>query len=464
MKYYPKEAMDREKCGFEHVSQGEIYIREYEVVFNQLRRFAGVGISEKDLIRKFLSGMRVEIRNRCRVVTYHRLGDLVEKAAEQEAGLAEVKKLAKAVHVKSGKAPESQRRAGDPSELPRCPRCHRSHSGQCMRCLTCGKMGHTAKYCWVKPLDTPPVRQIAAPAAPAVAQVCFGCGQPGHIVRDCMRRGNAALPPPPKRLAIAPRVFAVGDPQGAKPITVEIRNRCRIVTYHRLGDLVEKAAEQEAGLAEEKKLAKAVHVKSGKAPETQRRAGDPSGLPRCPRCHRSHSGQCMRCLTCGKMGQTAKYCWVKPLDTPPVRQIAAPAAPAVAQVCFGCGQPGHIVRDCPRRANAALPPPPKRLAIAPRVFAGRERHTFLILIGGEAFGRTIDRSRNREIIDRLFKSGEDRRLPLSPSREFRERRRERERVVMRRNRVLPYTALLQSFFATAVRLVTTTDHPLALSS
>ncbi|XP_022549585.1 uncharacterized protein LOC111201641 [Brassica napus] len=80
-------------------------------------------------------------------------------------------------------------------------------------------MGHTAKYCWVKPLDTPSVRQIAAPA---VAQVCFGCGQPGHIVRDCPRRGNAALPPPPKRLAIAPRVFAVGDPQGAEPIAGSI--------------------------------------------------------------------------------------------------------------------------------------------------------------------------------------------------------------------------------------------------
>ncbi|KAF3530583.1 hypothetical protein DY000_02040164 [Brassica cretica] len=168
-------------------------------------QFAGVGISEEDLIRKFLSGMQVEIRNRCRVVTYHRLGDLVEKAAEQEAGLAEEKKLAKTVQVKSGKAPESQRRAADQSGLPRCPRCHRSHSGQCMRCLTCGKMGHTTKYCWVKPLDTPPVRQIAAPA---VAQVCFGCGQPGHIVRDFPRRGNAALPPPPKRLAIAPRVFS----------------------------------------------------------------------------------------------------------------------------------------------------------------------------------------------------------------------------------------------------------------
>ncbi|KAF3487454.1 hypothetical protein F2Q69_00052374 [Brassica cretica] len=112
------------------------------------------------------------------------------------------------------------------------------------------------------------VGSVLAPAAPAVAQVCFGCNQPGQFIRDCPRRGNAALPPPPKRLAIAP------------------------LTYHILGELVEKAAEQEAGLEEEQKLAKAVHVKSGKAPESHSRGGDQSGLPTCPRCRRRHSGKC----------------------------------------------------------------------------------------------------------------------------------------------------------------------------
>ena len=90
----------------------------------------------------------------------------MEKAAEQEAGLAEEQKLAKAVHVKSAKAPESHSRGGDQyqSGLPTCRRCRRRHSGKCPRCFICGQLGHIAKYCQVKLVDMVPVRQIAAPA------------------------------------------------------------------------------------------------------------------------------------------------------------------------------------------------------------------------------------------------------------------------------------------------------------
>ncbi|KAG5395410.1 hypothetical protein IGI04_025373 [Brassica rapa subsp. trilocularis] len=212
-KYFPKEAMDRKKCEFEHVSQGEMSIREYEVVFNQLRRFAGVGISEEDMIRKFLSGMRVEIRNRCRVVTYHRLGDLMEKAAEQEAGLAEEQKLTKAVHVKSGKAPESHSRGGEQSGPPSCS----------SRREEAVDTNHTAIGARTKPLEPPEVsplrgRETHAPSPSAGATVHSGHSPPSptavrrsrrdrppsvHAEKSCRR--VAASPPSP------PLIFRAGD-------------------------------------------------------------------------------------------------------------------------------------------------------------------------------------------------------------------------------------------------------------
>ncbi|KAG5393617.1 hypothetical protein IGI04_023580 [Brassica rapa subsp. trilocularis] len=162
-KYFPKEAMDRKKCEFEHVSQGEMSIREYEVVFNQLRRFAGVGISEEDMIRKFLSGMRVEIRNRCRVVTYHRLGDLVEKAAEQEAVSGSPELVAGATvcrdHVQ----------LVTPDQHPRPPSCS-SRRDEAV------DTNHTAIGARTKPLEPPEVsplrgRETHAPSPSAGATV-----------------------------------------------------------------------------------------------------------------------------------------------------------------------------------------------------------------------------------------------------------------------------------------------------
>ncbi|XP_048624559.1 uncharacterized protein LOC106374025 isoform X1 [Brassica napus] len=219
-KYFPREALHEKKNDFEHLRQGAKSVREYEREFNQLRRFVGNNIDEEDLIRRFLDGMRVELRGRCSVVTYTSLEDLVEKAAVQEKCMGEEQKFSKPVQPKAGGASGSQKRPWEQTVAPRCGRCRRQHFGECLQCFNCGLVGHISKNC-----RKPPRTQVAVPAAavaPAVAaRNCYGCNQPGHIYRDCPRRGNAALPPPPKRPAIAPRVFTVGDPQGVEPIAGE---------------------------------------------------------------------------------------------------------------------------------------------------------------------------------------------------------------------------------------------------
>ncbi|XP_056850703.1 uncharacterized protein LOC130500031 [Raphanus sativus] len=213
-KYFPREALDEKKNDFESLRQGGKSVREYEHEFRQLHRFAGNGMDEEDLIRRFLKGMRVELRGRCSMATYTSLEDLVEKTVVQEKCMAEEQKYSRAVQPKSGGSSSSQKRTWEQTGTPRCGRCRRHHFGECFQCSNCGLLGHLLRDCW-----RPPRAQVGAPTAPVAAnRNCYGCNQPGHIFRDCPRRGNAALPPPPKRLAIAPRVFTVGEAEGAEPI------------------------------------------------------------------------------------------------------------------------------------------------------------------------------------------------------------------------------------------------------
>jgi len=91
-KYFPREALHQKRNAFEHLRQGTRSVREYEREFCQLRLFAGNHFDGEDLIRRFLDGMRVDLRGRCSMVTYTSLEDLVEKAVVQEACIAEEQK------------------------------------------------------------------------------------------------------------------------------------------------------------------------------------------------------------------------------------------------------------------------------------------------------------------------------------------------------------------------------------
>ena len=61
-KYFPREALHQKRNAFEHLRQGTRSVREYEREFCQLRLFAGNNFDQEDLIRRFLDGMRVDLR------------------------------------------------------------------------------------------------------------------------------------------------------------------------------------------------------------------------------------------------------------------------------------------------------------------------------------------------------------------------------------------------------------------
>ncbi|XP_018448383.1 uncharacterized protein LOC108819859 [Raphanus sativus] len=209
-KYFPKEALHQKRNEFQHLIQGGKTVRQYEHEFRELRMFAGTHFDDEDLMRMFLNGMRVDLRGRCSMANYTSLEDMVEKAVVQETCLVEEQKQSKAAQSKFEKTSESQKRTWDHTGAPNCGRCRRPHFGECFHCYSCGQYGHVQRNCRNRPLGA----QDAAPAAAVVAPgACYTCGQLGHISRSCPTKGPAA-----KRQAIAPRVYALGEADGAERI------------------------------------------------------------------------------------------------------------------------------------------------------------------------------------------------------------------------------------------------------
>ncbi|CAA7046066.1 unnamed protein product, partial [Microthlaspi erraticum] len=219
-KYFPQEAMDTMECSYLELRQGSMTVRDYEREFNRLSRFAGREPGEQKLIRRFMRGLRPDIRNHCSVRDYGSMIELVEKAAMMETGLEEEVKHLKSTQAKATKVVESQKRTWDnrdarqgQNRFAECATCGKRHGGVCWaktnNCYQCGQPGHTQQNC------------------PRGVNNCRRCGQRGHFARECTaqlpvgQQGNqnrGILPPPPKRQAVGPRVFAAADQIGAEPI------------------------------------------------------------------------------------------------------------------------------------------------------------------------------------------------------------------------------------------------------
>ena len=210
-KYFPLEAMDAMESKFQDIRQGTRNVRDYGDEFNRHWRFAGHYLSGHDLIRRFLKGMRVELRNSCNVRDYRDVHELIEKAAEQESGLEEERRQNQTSQNRGAKRPRDALPAAEPATArPPCERCGRYHVGECRAgaCYNCGERGHMAREC-------PKEKR-------AHRRRCYRCGQEGHLSWDCptLQGENAggAQPQQQRGQAARPRAYAVEGREGAEPI------------------------------------------------------------------------------------------------------------------------------------------------------------------------------------------------------------------------------------------------------
>ena len=114
-------------------------VREYEEKFNRLRRYVGKELEEETVqIRRFVRGLRVELRTHCSVGHFQTVSELVERMAMVETNLAEEAKLKSMSHASSGGFGSDRKRKRDTAEegrtssgRPECPKCARRHVGEC---------------------------------------------------------------------------------------------------------------------------------------------------------------------------------------------------------------------------------------------------------------------------------------------------------------------------------------------
>ena len=200
-KYFPRVKQEEKEAEFLSLKQGNLTLVEYERKFDELFRYAPHLVDTKERkARRFEKGLRPELYNAIALLqlpTYSEILQRVQLIAKDPTpevvshvgqGSFSTKRQEEGGFQQKRKFDGNSRTNGDRSEdkkfkvgnnrpdIPQCKTCGKYHSGQCWKvgdnrpdipqCRHCGR-NHFGQ-CWRRS-----------------ELICYGCGKPGHIKRNC---------------------------------------------------------------------------------------------------------------------------------------------------------------------------------------------------------------------------------------------------------------------------------------